>query len=159
MSARHVFTPCAASDVPGWVSPPIGLWWITPSPFFIALDSLSMHHLLLASTAQCLGFEYTLELLHQQLSPPASLCWGHFGCCYVHPRALRAVAECSPLRILSSSGHPPCTLSYSIAVFPMSSLLLCLRLVWSNNPILLNKNESGSNSDVKRSGPVYAYMI
>lgn len=42
--------------------------------------------------------------------------------------------------ILSSSGHPTCTLPYWIAVFPV--YLSCLRLIWSNNPILLNKSES-----------------
>lgn len=62
MWARHVFTPWAASDAPGCASPPIGLRWISSCTFLVVLDSLPMHHLLLASTAHCLGFESTLEL-------------------------------------------------------------------------------------------------
>lgn len=152
---------CATSDAPGCASPPIGLWWIPPSPFFIALDSLSMHHLLLASAAYCLSFVCTLEL--SAASPAAfttslpllrllrvllSSCKRTESCCWI-------------LCILSSSGHLPCTLLHWIAGFPvyLSCLFLCLSLVWSNNLMLLNRSESGSDPDVKRSGPVYVYII
>lgn len=63
--------------------------------------------------------------------------------------------------VVSSSGQPPYTLPYWIAVFPvyLFCLFLCLRLIWSNNPILLNKNESGRDPDVKRCGLVYVYIV
>lgn len=162
MWARRVFTPCATSDAPGCASPPSGSRWNPLSPFFIALDSLSMQHLHLASTAYCLGFESTLELA--ATSPAA------FTTSLTLLRLLW-VLPCSPRRIESCCWMQPIVVFSVLLAIPhahyhtelpfflCTCLFLCLRLVWSNNPILLNKRESGSDPDVKKCGPVYANII